>query len=112
MVPGNRAECVVCNEPITNPGCLQEGVQQWLREQRQDELADEVSELTRNVFANHGSMFCIKCDSAMSLCTYCYSKEIFDLVKQRPRLVAQYLTYFNFDLDHLGWEQEARSIVE
>jgi len=105
----------MCQEAITNPicpACLQEGVQQWLLEQRQDELADEVAELTRGVFANTGTTFCIKCDSVMGLCAYCYTKEVFLLIKSRPRLVSQYLTYFNYDLEHLGWEREARNYLE
>ena len=109
------AECVMCEEIITNPvcpGCIQEGVQQWLWEQRQDELANNVGELTRNVFANHGDTFCIKCDSAMSLCAYCYTGSVFGLICHNPRLVQQYLDYFNYDLLHLGWEREARSQLE
>jgi len=106
--------CVMCEEPITNPlcpGCIQEGMQQWLFEQGQDELAHRLRELTRNVFANNGNTHCIKCDSLMRLCTYCYSGQVFTLIKEQPKLVEQYLTYFNFDLDHQGWEQEARKYV-
>jgi uncharacterized protein YozE (UPF0346 family) len=105
----------MCQEVITNPlcpGCLQEGVQQWLVEQRQNQLTDEVSELTRSVFANSGSTFCIKCDSCMELCVYCYTKEVFHLIKRCPELIAQYLEYFNYDLEHLGWEQEARAYID
>ena len=104
--------CVMCEEAITNPicpACLQEGVQQWLMEQRQDELVHEVQELTRCTFANNGDTFCIKCDNLMSLCAYCYTKEVFGLIKHHPDLVESYLTYFNYDLEHLGWEQDARA---
>ena len=102
-------ECVMCSEAITNPicpACLQEGVQQWLMEQGQERLADEVNELTRNVFANNGDAFCIKCDSVMSLCAYCYTKEVFHLLSKRPRLMNEYLTYFNYDLEHEGYSKE------
>jgi len=105
----------MCEEPITNPvcpSCLQEGVQQWLLEQREEPLAEQVSELTRSVFANMGGTFCIKCDSCMSLCAYCYTKEVFDVIKQHPRLVEEYLVYFNFDLGHLGWQREAETYIE
>jgi hypothetical protein len=107
-------ECVMCDEPITNPicpACLQEGVQQWLLEQGQDALVLEVQELTRGTFANIGLTFCIKCDSVMSLCAYCYTKEVFSIVKEHPRLVENYLEYFNYDLEHLGWEQDARAYI-
>jgi|GEM_PF-2359985 len=108
-------QCVMCDESITNPicpACLQEGVQQWLMEQRQYALAEEVRDLTRGVFANNGDTFCIKCDSLMGLCAYCYTKEVFNVVKRCPRLINQYLVYFNFDLGHLGWEKEARSYID
>lgn len=108
-------KCVMCDEAITNPicpGCLQEGVQQWLMEQGETALADEVSELTRGNFANWGETACIKCDNLMSLCAYCYTKEVFHVVSRHPRLVSSYLTYFNFDLEHLGWEQDARAYID
>ena len=107
--------CVMCEETITTPicpACIQVGVEEWLLEQREDELANEISELTRVVFANHGDTFCIKCDSVMALCAYCYTKEVFQLIKERPRLVKQYLEYCNYDLEHLGWEQDARQYVD
>lgn len=107
--------CTMCEEPITNPvcpACLQEGVQQWLHEQGQEELVVEVQELTRDVFANSGETFCIKCNSCMSLCAYCYTKEVFHIIKEHPTLVAQYLSYFNYDLDHLGWEQDAIAYID
>ena len=106
--------CVMCDEAITNPvcpACLQEGVQQWLLEQGQTELVENVQELTRGVFANSGDAFCIKCDNVMSLCAYCYTKEVFGLVKEHPELVECYLDYFNYDLEHLGWEQDARAYI-
>jgi hypothetical protein len=107
--------CVMCEEPITNPicpACLQEGVRQWLLEQRQGQLAAEVRALTSVIFANHGDVFCIKCDSAMALCAYCYTKEVFNVIKDHQHLVKQYLAYFNYDLQHLGWEQDARAYTD
>ncbi len=107
-------DCVVCEEPITNtvcPECMQACIQQWLAEQREERLAGEVSELTRRVFANNGTTFCIRCDSLMAICLYCYTKEVFDVIKRKPHLVKQYMEYFSFDLDHQGWEKEARTII-
>ena len=111
----DSSECVMCEEAITNPicpACLQEGVQQWLKEQQQDTLVDEVGELTRGIFANHGSTFCIKCGSCMGLCAYCYTKEVFDVIKCCPTLITQYLEYFNYDLGHMGWEQDASAYID
>jgi hypothetical protein len=102
--------CVLCDEHITNPlcpACLQEGVLQWLEEQGYHLLALEVSEVTRAVFANSGSTFCIRCDSCMRLCAYCYTKELFEVIRREPMLACEYLAFFSFDLEHAGWEREA-----
>ncbi|MBR9700606.1 hypothetical protein GOV11_01950 [Candidatus Woesearchaeota archaeon] len=103
--------CVLCEEPITNPicpGCLREGVRQWLWEERREELVPAVEELTRGIFRNMGDIHCIKCNSLMSVCTYCYTEEVFRLIRHYPELVAQYLEFFNYDLGHQGWAKEAR----
>jgi len=108
-------ECVLCDEAITNPicpACIREGVRQWLLEERQDDLVPEVDEVTRTVFRNAGDTHCIKCKNLMSTCAYCYTEEIFHLIKRNPSLLEKYLTYFNFDLGHLGWELEARRVME
>lgn len=103
--------CVQCEEVITNPlcpVCLQKGVQQWLGDEHNDVLSREVSLMTDNAL---GETPCIRCGSPMGLCVYCYTKDVFDLVKRYPVLLRSYLSYFNFDLHHLGWEREAREIL-
>jgi hypothetical protein len=106
--------CILCEEPITNPlcpACIGSGVRQWLLERGQKTLADSVSEATLRVFANSGETFCIVCNNDMDVCTYCYTKEIFDLVKSHPNLLQEFVMFFNFDLEHLGWEREARDYL-
>jgi hypothetical protein len=108
-------ECILCEEAITNPicpACLQEGVQQWLFEQGEEKLVDEVNEVTRGVFANNGDTYCIKCDSSMALCAYCYTQSIFNIIKEHPKLLRQYVEYFNYDLGHMGWEQDAELYLD
>ncbi len=115
--------CVMCDEAITNPvcpNCLHSGVRQWLIEQQELRLAQKVLDITQCNIKNdlhdldkneHGNTLCIKCHSPMDVCTYCYTKDVFDVVKSKSSLVAEYLMFFNFDLEHLGWEQDARYIV-
>jgi hypothetical protein len=123
-----NSECVMCEEAITNPicpSCLQQGVQQWLMEQQRNDLVSEIEELTVGVFANNGDAFCIKCDNLMSLCAYCYTKEVFHVVKKHPKLLALYVDYFNYDLEletsevrkdrkipHVGWSKEAELLLD
>ena len=106
--------CVMCEEAITTPvcpACLHKGVRQWLLEQSETRLADDVLDTTvRDIIG--GSTDCIKCHSPMGVCAYCYTKDVFDVIKRRPSLVNDYLVYFNFDLEHMGWEQSARLITD
>lgn len=107
--------CVECEETITNPicpACLQVGVEQWLREEHREALVPELHELTRRVFWNDGETFCIKCNNLMSTCAYCYTKAVFDLIRHEPDLLQRYLVYFNYDLGHMGWEQEAVALID
>ena len=107
-------ECVQCEEVITNPlcpGCLYEGMEQWLLEQRQEDTLDLLRTLTASV-TEQGDVSCIKCCRPMNLCTYCFTRDVMPFFMNDPRLMAQYLTYFNFDLGHLGWEQEALAYLE
>ena len=102
-------KCVLCEEVITNPlcpCCLNEEAQQWLKEQGQDALANETHWISSGLVQN-GSTNCIKCKNPMAVCTYCTTQDMMHVVKHNKRLLEQYLVYFNFDLGHMGWEQEA-----
>ena len=110
------ATCVMCEETITNPvcpACVHKGIRQWLLEQQELHLATDVLEVTlcdSNVHALD-NMECIKCHNSMAICTYCYSKNVFDVIKSKPLLIAEYMMFFNFDLEHMGWEQDARNLI-
>lgn len=104
--------CTVCGEVITNPlsaARLHEGVTDWLR----DEGREDLVEVTRPApdFAIESDTTCIKSGRPMSLCTYCYTGDVMALIREDPKLLERFLTYFNFDLEHLGWEQEARAYL-
>lgn len=104
--------CVECEEPITNPlcpTCLAEGVEQWAHEEGNMILVREVRKLSAG-FVPRGEVTCIKCRAPMDVCAYCYTKSVFALVREYPALLAHYLVYFNFDLEHLGWERDARAL--
>ncbi len=106
--------CTQCEEVITNPvcpHCLSEEMEQWLHEQGAREVVEVVSVFTSGV-ARRGSVSCILCNRPMHLCTYCYTEEVLCFIKHDERLLSQYLTYFNYDLHHFGWEQEARAYLE
>lgn len=106
--------CIACEEVITNPlcpCCLHDEMRQWLVEESAERIADVLKAFTASIVQS-GETHCIKCFRAMSVCTYCYTRDVLDLVRHDKHLLSQYLTYFNFDLGHLGWEQEARAYLE
>jgi len=86
-------------------------MEQWLLEQRQDDIVDTLKVLTAGI-ASAGNTRCIKCGDTMDVCAYCYTNDVLHLVKHDPLLLEQYLMYFNYDLEHMGWEQEARAYLE
>jgi hypothetical protein len=122
---GAKDGCVACDEQITNPlcaACLGDGIVQWLRERSHSELATDVRALTGQVAISaarkhrkhfrHGPIWCVACGAGMKLCTYCYTRDVFDLIKREQSLVSEFLRFWNFDLDHMGWEQEASAYAD
>lgn len=107
-------KCVLCEEVITNPlcpCCLNEEAQQWLMEQGYAALADETHWIASSLVQN-GNVRCIKCQNPMAVCTYCTTQDLMHVVKRNKDLLKQYLVYFNYDLAHLGWEQDALAELE
>jgi hypothetical protein len=105
-------KCVVCEEEITNPlcpQCLHEEMRQWLLEQGEERLAVLVEGRCEEP---HGEIACVRCKRPMAVCTYCCTQDVLPLVRANTKLLMQYLAYFNFDLGHLGWEQEARAYLD
>ncbi len=110
------ATCVMCEETITNPvcpDCIHQGIRQWLLEQQELHLATEVQYVTMcdNSVHTADNVNCIKCHKNMAICTYCYSKNVFDVIKFKPYLIAEYMMFFSFDLEHMGWERDARNLI-
>jgi hypothetical protein len=101
-----ETRCVECEETITNPicpACLKEAIQQWLLGDGDEERSEELSELTRRIFANTGDTWCVRCGSSMALCAYCYTREALRLVP--PERIPDFIEYFTFDLGHQGYEK-------
>jgi hypothetical protein len=87
------------------------GVRQWLLERHETRLAREARAITNGLDAP-GETQCLRCGASMRVCAYCVTKELFHLVARKPALVAEYLTLFNFDLEHMGWERDARAYLD
>ncbi len=87
------------------------GVRQWLLERGEIRLAREARQIASGLDVP-GDIGCLRCGVSMRVCAYCVTKELFHLVAKKPVLVAEYLALFNFDLEHLGWERDARAYLD
>ena len=110
------SECVLCQEYVTNPvcsECLGKGVGQWLQENFPEKVVD-FKALTKNIpKGTYEDDRCIKCQKKMSVCTYCYTEEIFTWLvanKTHKDILKQYMKFFNFDLGHKGYRTIAETL--
>ncbi|MFA5176017.1 MAG: hypothetical protein WC413_02030 [Candidatus Nanoarchaeia archaeon] len=86
--------CVICDEVITNPiclDCLAREVEFWLRD-RDPSLLPEVRKIRHelNVYDNfqETSETCIKCKMEMNICPHCYCTKLLKLFQTKsPELV-------------------------
>ncbi len=70
------AKCIVCREGITNPicpECLAKEIGYW-RPELKTSLAMPA--------ASAESVRCMFCGKGMTICAHCYSKDIYDLIKE------------------------------
>lgn len=102
MVPQvfNEKACVICNEAITNPlcvDCLEEEMTSWIADFDSDQVKN-IEEM-KEIFPKHKTteVKCILCKRNMDVCPHCYSKEILNTVKT-PILTNTFIETFNFDL--------------
>lgn len=94
-------ECVLCHEAVTNPvcqDCLAQAIEQWLWEVAPEKV-EGLREETRIIRAK-GGIGCIRCKQKFRVCTYCYTKHIFNWLSNLE-LQAEFIEFFNFDLYRL-----------
>ena len=92
--PFNR--CVVCEEVITQPicgTCLASRMRSVVGESN-SQLAKEIAGLNID-----GETHCIFCGQGMGLCAPCFSKDVYEYLKEKDAKVAKaFLKNFDFDL--------------
>jgi hypothetical protein len=94
-------DCVLCYEPVTNPlcnECLAETIEQWLWEVAPEKV-EGLREETR-VIANKTGVRCVHCGNKFSVCTYCYTKHVFNWLNN-AELQREFVEFFNFDMYRL-----------
>ena len=85
-----KGACQLCMEAITNPicvNCLDRQLKTWFMGNK-DYFA--VSELRRDMelFESDGAN-CIICGKENAVCTYCFSDEVFTLLRERDKKISE-----------------------
>ncbi|MBW2982455.1 hypothetical protein KY343_06255 [Candidatus Woesearchaeota archaeon] len=87
------AKCIICREGITNPicpECLAKEIKYWRPELETSLAMPETST---------GSVRCVFCGKGMNICAHCYSRDIYDLIKEEfPWLAEEFIERFDFGL--------------
>jgi len=92
-------ECVLCEEIITNPiciDCVENEMEMWLVERRPS-LIGELQTKTNEINLSHRGTNCIICKNDMSICTICYRKHIFTWISRYPELLSEFKVFFTLD---------------
>jgi hypothetical protein len=106
--------CLSCGENIKHPicpNCLSKAFNQWTKK------FPEHQQLKRklNIFMSHhnktkgNSIKCVSCGNNVHICPYCFTKQLYSLVKEGGlgvRALSEFLFIFNFDFEHKGYSRE------
>jgi hypothetical protein len=87
--------CVECDEIIANPicsDCLAKKIKIMVSE-HDEKLAEMISSTKIG-----GNTICIRCNNEMGLCAHCFTKEIYELLKENNVTLAEkFKARFNFN---------------
>lgn len=90
QIQNQDAICIECREGITNPicpACLAKEMQSW-----EDGINTEIPREDSN------GVKCLFCGRGFNICTHCYGKEVYSLVKERyPQLAESFAESFGLD---------------
>ena len=103
--------CIQCNQVITNPvcaHCLEKSVKDWLY-QRKPSVIPMLESISKEYITGFEETHCVSCGRLMNLCSYCYTVELFDILKvNAPELVEEFVTFFHFDFLHNGYTKKTK----
>jgi hypothetical protein len=118
LTPELHAVCDVCSEAVTNPlcpACLAGEINVWLDQYPalKVKLSPAIKKYVR-LSERADGVQCIKCNEfRTSVCPYCFTeyvlKELHKLNAKRV-VLAEFLEFFNFDLEHCGYSREAEML--
>jgi hypothetical protein len=88
--------CIDCEEIISNPICSE-----CLGMQMKQMLGEIDSTLPDKIVTSNlsGDTKCISCGSEMSLCAHCFSKDVYEQIKDfNPKAAQEFIARFDYDL--------------
>jgi hypothetical protein len=95
QIQNQDAICIDCREGITNPicpECLAREMNYW---------KSDIGTVTPMATANTG-VKCLFCGRDFNICAHCYSRDIYDLIKEKhPELAEEFLDMFGLKEDFL-----------
>lgn len=106
--------CLECGEEIFNPlcpKCLSKEIAIWMEDKPAKIKGIVNNEIKKILKTNkeHDYTKCILCKRKdVFLCPYCFTERIYNQLqdnKIKPALLSEFLTLFNFDLEHTGYSK-------
>lgn len=111
--------CLECGEEIFNPlcpKCLSREIDAWLEFQHgkiKKTVKNEIKKILK-VNKEHDYTKCIICRRKdVFLCPCCFTERIYNKLKKarvNPKILNNFLTLFNFDLEHTGYSKDMQGI--
>lgn len=115
-------ECLDCREAISNPlcpSCLALQIEVWLSSYPDRNITNKILERVKryvertNNLAGSSSK-CVTCGKLRaSLCPYCFTNYVFNLLKNMKVnriILKEFLQFFNYDFEHVGYSKDAERL--
>ncbi len=115
-------ECLDCHEPTSNPlcpSCLTLQIQAWLSSYPNKNIKEKILEKIKKYVEKTNNLagkttLCISCGKPRaSLCPYCFTNHIFNLLKSMDVnmiILKEFLQFFNYDFEHISYSKEAEKL--
>lgn len=115
-------ECLDCHEPTSNPlcpACLTMQIEAWLSSYPDRNITNNILERIKNYVEKTNNLAgsstrCVSCGkSRASLCPYCFTNYVFNLLKNMKVnriILKEFLQFFNYDFEHVGYSKEAEKL--
>jgi len=118
--PRAEALCLECKEEIFNPicpECLSKSIMSWAISYPKValKLNEDIKKYLQKNKKFEGTK-CIKCGKNSAYeCPYCFTNYVLKKLKKATkdkRIIHEYLTYFDFDLEHTGYWNEKEMLEQ